>query len=584
LNKKVGEKFMDDLIIKNGTVFDPINNIDGEKMDIAIKNGKIVEKADSNAKVIDASQMIVMPGGVDLHAHIAGSKVNSGRLFRPEDHRNEVYSRTTTTRAGVGHSVPSTWTTGYRYVNMGYTFAAEPAVPPLKARHTHEELRDTPIIDKMCFPLFGNNWFVMECIANDDLDMLSAYIAWMLKATKGYAIKIVCPGGSEAFSWGKTVNSLDDLVPSFEVTPRQIIRYLAQANEKLGLPHSIHLHTVCLGQPGNVEVTLESLKAVEDIKVNGNGNNARNEVVHLTHIQFHSYGGTGWRDFSSGAAEIADYLNKHPHVSFDLGQIMFGDTTTMTGDSAMEYSLYKLTHNKWLNGDVEFECGSGVVPFNYSRKSPINAVQWTIGMEYALLVENPWRMVLTTDHPNGGPFTTYPGLISWLMSKKARDGILKSAHKNATSASTLSDIDRELSFYEIAIMTRAAAARLLALKNKGHLGIGADADVAVYKFDPALNPSDNHVAIQKAFSNTAYTIKDGEVVAKDGKILASPEGRTFWLDIKIPAELENALLPVLEQKFRSYYTIQLSNYPVVLDYLPRSTPIQMDVTQNFSST
>jgi len=571
------------LLIKNGTVFDPTNEIDGEKMDIAIQDGKIVEKVSKDAKIIDASHMIVMPGGVDLHAHIAGSKVNGGRIFRPEDHRNEVYMHSATTRAGVGHSVPSTFTAGYRYVNMGYTTVMEPAVPPLKARHTHEELRDTPIIDKACFPLFGNNWFVLECIANDDLDMLAAFIAWMLKATKGYAIKIVNPGGSEAWSWGKNVDSLDDPVPSFNVTPRQIIRYLAQANEKLGLPHPIHLHTVRLGQPGNVDITIETMEALKDIKVAGNGNGGRTEVLHMTHLQFHSYGGTGWRDFGSGAADIADYLNKNPHVTFDLGQIMFGDTTTMTADGPMEYSLYKLTHNKWMNGDVELECGSGIVPFTYSRKNPVNAIQWTIGMEYALLIENPWRVVLTTDHPNGGPFTTYPGLISWLMSKKARDNILKGTHKKATSASTLSDIDRELTFYEIAILTRAAAARLLGLKNKGHLGLGADADVAIYNFDPSSTPSENHVAIQKAFSNTAYTIKDGEVVAKDGRILASPEGRTFWLDLKIPLELENALLPILEQKFRNYYTIQLSNYPVELDYLPRSTPIQLDVTQNFSS-
>ena len=35
---------MTELLIKNGFVYDPINGINGEKMDIAIKNGKIVEK------------------------------------------------------------------------------------------------------------------------------------------------------------------------------------------------------------------------------------------------------------------------------------------------------------------------------------------------------------------------------------------------------------------------------------------------------------------------------------------------------------------------------------------------------------
>ena len=36
---------MTELFIKNGFVFDPINKINGEKMDIAIKDGKIVEKS-----------------------------------------------------------------------------------------------------------------------------------------------------------------------------------------------------------------------------------------------------------------------------------------------------------------------------------------------------------------------------------------------------------------------------------------------------------------------------------------------------------------------------------------------------------
>jgi len=98
------------LLIKNGFIYDPLNNIDGEKMDIAVQEGKIVDKA-GNAEVIDASGMVVMPGGVDLHSHIAGAKVNAGRLLRPEDHYKDVEAKTETTRSGVGYSIPSTFTT-----------------------------------------------------------------------------------------------------------------------------------------------------------------------------------------------------------------------------------------------------------------------------------------------------------------------------------------------------------------------------------------------------------------------------------------------------------------------------------------
>jgi len=189
-------------IIKNGIVYDPLNNIDGEQKDICIKDGKIVDSVSADANVIDASGQIIMPGGVDPHTHIAGAKVNVGRMIRPEDSKKDVVGRTAGQRAGSGFSVPSTFMTGYRYAQMGYTTAMEAAMPPLLARHTHEEFHDTPIIDHAAYPLFGNNWFIMQYLKEGDLDKTAAYASWLLRATKGYTIKIVNPAGTEAWAWG----------------------------------------------------------------------------------------------------------------------------------------------------------------------------------------------------------------------------------------------------------------------------------------------------------------------------------------------------------------------------------------------
>jgi formylmethanofuran dehydrogenase subunit A len=212
-----------EISILNAIVFDPLNNIEGEKLDIHIRNGKIVESVGRKARKINASGKTMMPGGVDIHSHIAGSKVNTGRLLRPEDHRKDVEIKTKRTHSGVGYSIPSTRTTGYRYTKMGYTTVFEPATPPLKTRHTHEELDSTPIIDKGCFPLLGNNWFIMEYLRDGRLDECAAFVAWMLKATKGYAIKIVDPGGVEVWGWGKFIKKLDDPIPHFYITPREIV-------------------------------------------------------------------------------------------------------------------------------------------------------------------------------------------------------------------------------------------------------------------------------------------------------------------------------------------------------------------------
>ncbi|MEM2921118.1 MAG: formylmethanofuran dehydrogenase subunit A, partial [Candidatus Bathyarchaeia archaeon] len=306
------------LLIKNGVVYDPLNNVDGEKMDIVVSEGKIVDDSpSSNVETIDASGMIVMPGGVDIHAHIAGPDVNAGRLLRPEDHFRDVEVKTRVTRSGVGRSVPSTFTTGYRYSRMGYTTVMTPSMPPLEARHTHDELNDTPMIDKGAYPLLGDWWFVLEYLSRGQLEDCAAHVAWIMKATRGYAIKLVNPGGLETWGFGRNLHSIDDQVPYFNITPREIIRGLCQVNRMLGLPHTIHVHTNNLGKPGNYATTLDTLKCVKDLAQDDK------PVIHVTHCQFSAFTGSDWMNMGSGAENIARYINRHSHATIDMGQVIF---------------------------------------------------------------------------------------------------------------------------------------------------------------------------------------------------------------------------------------------------------------------
>jgi formylmethanofuran dehydrogenase subunit A len=537
------------LRITNGEVYDPRNGINGQKLDIWVEGGKVVAVGGNPSQqppeeVIDASGAIIMPGGVDIHAHIAGGKVNLGRKMRPEDHRGDIVPRTEMTRSGVGYSVPSTFVTGYRYAGMGYTTVMEAAVPPLAARHTHGELADMPIIDKGCYPLMGANHFVLKCIERKEAEKLKAFVSWLLKATKGYAIKIVNPCGVESWKWGKDVESIDDQAADYAVTPRQLLLSMAKAHEELGLPHSIHVHCNNLGTPGNYKTTLETMKAVEGRK------------IHITHTQFNSYGGTNWGDFCSKAPEIAEYINEHKNVTLDVGQVVFGDTTTMTADGPWQYRLYKLSGNKWANTDIEMETGTGVVPYTFKKGSLVNAVQWAIGLELLLLIKDPWRVFLTTDHPNAGPFMFYPQVIKLLMNKDFREEKLAELPKRVREKTLLAEINREYSLYEIAIITRAGTAKALGLTNKGHLGIGADADIAIYSKDD----------VERMFSSALYVLKAGEVVVKNGKVVKDCYGKTFYVD---PPQ-EDWIEHEIREDFDKFYTVSFQNYPVQMKYLPKS--------------
>lgn len=577
------------MIIKNGYVFDPLNDIDGDIKDIFIRNGKVVgdlSGAEARAaKVIDARGMTVMPGGVDSHSHVAGAKVNAGRLMRPEDHYKSVRPKTALTHSGSGYSVPSVYKQGYDYAAMGYTTVFEAAMPPLEARHTHEEMRATPILDMGAYLVLGNNWFIMRYLRDGDVEKAAAYTAWMLRTHKGYGIKCVNPAGVENWGWAQNVHSLDEPNIHFEITAREMIRGLGEVNELLGLPNSLHLHTNNLGHPGNWEITCNSLQILDGLEPRNKTDVQwaetkmdahRRQTVYLAHAQFSSFGGTSWRDFCSGAKSVADYVNKVDHVVIDNGAVPFGPGTAMTGDGPAIHDLYMLSGQKWSNTDVELECGSGVIPWLYLKSSPINSVQWAMGLELLLLIKDPWKTIMTTDHPNGGLFVQYPDVIAWLMSKKAREETMKGCHAWASARSSLAGIDREMSLSEIAIVTRANQARTIGMANrKGHLGIGADGDVAVYDLDPTRLDVNDYAKIKLAFSKAEYTVKDGEIIAHRGEILQVPDGRRFYSTPFVDEAVEKEMLADVKEWFK-YYTIGFANYPVPDKYLKNPVPIQVN--------
>jgi len=529
--------------IKGGRVYDPLHGLNGVVKDLCVEDGKIVQECHGAAEVIDATNLVILPGGVDIHTHIASPAVNAARGLRPEDHRLLCCPRKPGLRSGVGFTVPSTFTTGYLYAQLGYTTVMEAATPPIGTRHTHEELNDIPMVDKGCYLLMGNNEFILQYLKSGDLEKIKRYVAWLLHSLKGFGLKLVNPGGVEQWKYGKDVEGLDEKVNHFDVTPRQILQALTWVNEELGLPHSIHIHANRLGVPGNYQVTLETMRALEGKR------------VHMAHVQFHSYGGEDYVSFTSKAKEMADYINGHPNVTVDVGQVVFGDATTITADGPWQYRLHKLTKNKWYNLDVEVETGSGIVPYTYREKNYVNALQWAIGLETFLLIKDPWRVFLSTDHPNGGPFLYYPWIIKLLMDAEFRSQMLKRVHKRVLSHTMLPHLSREYSLYEIAIITRAGPARALGLRNKGHLGPGADADIAIY-----AEAKDK----EEMFERAAYVLKDGQIVVRDGEVIQSCAGRTIFADV--PGD--DDLLTELRDQFEKYYTVEIGNFPIPLEDLP----------------
>jgi formylmethanofuran dehydrogenase subunit A len=534
------------LLIRNGTIHDPANGVDGAVRDVWIENGRIIESpADPGirpTRTIDATGLIVMPGGVDMHCHIAGPKVNSARKLLPEhQRRSRPVARANGLRSGIASNVPTTFATGYLYAGLGYTTAFDAAIPPLAARHAHEEFIDTPVIDKGIYILAGNNQYVLQQLKANQPQLIRAYLGWLLNATKGYAIKAVNPGGVEVWkSRGLgNVAGIDDRVDYFDVTPRQIITGLSSAVDDLRLPHALHIHCNNLGMPGNWSTTLDTMQALDGHR------------GHLTHIQFHSYDGNpdDQATFGSRVTQLADYVNAHSNLTVDVGQVMFGQTCSMTGDGPLGYYLHRVTGGKWFSGDIEQEAGCGIVPIEYKQKSLVHSLQWAIGLEWYLLVNDPWRIAMSTDHPNGASFLAYPQIIALLMDRSRRSDMLAQLPPGLRARCVLPELTREYTLNEIAIITRAAPARILGLRHKGHLGTGADADVTLYS--PGAD-------IERMFELPRYVIKAGEVLVDDGELRQSIDGAT----LHVSPSYDDGAIPSIRDWFESRYTVQFANYPV----------------------
>ena len=94
-------------------------------------------------------------------------------------------------------------------------------------------------------------------------------------------------GESETFE-------LDDVVPQYGVSSREILKSLNIANENLKIPHPVHVHCNNLGMAGNINSILNTIDASEGRR------------MHLAHIQFYGYGNKGKKGFSSCALELAE--------------------------------------------------------------------------------------------------------------------------------------------------------------------------------------------------------------------------------------------------------------------------------------
>ena len=354
------------------------------------------------------------------------------------------------------------------------------------------------------------------------------YVGWTLDVTRALGIKVVNAGGAMAFKSNVRSFSFDDVVPDYGVTSRQIVKALQRAVHELGVPHPLHVHCNNLGLAGSADTALATIAAAEDLP------------LHLAHLQFYAYDKEGERGFSSAGARLAEAVNATKQVTIDVGQVMFGPTVTISSDVLRQFNARTQARpNKWMMFESDAN-GFGIVPYDYRADDFYNSIQWAIGLELFLLITDPWRVFFTTDHPNGAPFTTYPDILALLMHHDLRAEWIAKLPPQAMAMTTLPSIAREYTLSEIAIMTRAAPAKLLGLTDRGHLGTGMLADIAVYDRKPDT---------AAMFRDAALVFKNGELVVRDGRVVSQRFGRALTVRPEHDRAIDRRMRNYFDERF-----------------------------------
>jgi len=548
--------------LENGSIYDPDQNCHGDIGNLFIEDGSIIADPGPGAHfdaVYDLSGKVVMAGAIDIHTHIAGGNLNTARMLLPEQHRSHMARRL---QHPFSTAKWSSTDTGYSYARMGYTTAVEPAMLPVNAMDVHLQMADIPILDTAALTILGNDDLLLRLMREGaSQNQINDYVAWTLNATRGLGLKVINAGGANAFKSNVRQFTLDDIVPDYGVSSRQILQTLQTATCQLGMPHPVHVHCNNLGIPGNVDTIVNTMEAAQGLP------------MHLAHVQFYAYGQEGAKGFSSAAAQLLEAFHRHPNITMDVGQVMFGQTVTISGDVIAQFSRrHDASPSKYVMWDAETEGSGGVVPYRYREASFVNTLQWAIGLELFLLNEAPERLFFTTDHPNGAPFTAYPELLRLLMDADYRQYCMSLVNQEALALTLLPELKREFSLSEVAVMTRSAAAKLLGLHDRGHLAPGAIADIAVYdpaKYSKAIIGNQAKTDYQAMFSDAALLFKNGQLVVQEGVVINKLTG----LAQIITPHYDSKITHTVQNYFDRFYSLKLSNFGVDeadFDYLKQA--------------
>ena len=550
---------MDRLIIKNGVVFDPINNIDGEIKDILIESGKIVEKFsnETDVKEINAKGKTVIPSAVDIHTHVASQQVNWARLLGTNNNKFKEIWRGLTLR-----------NIAKNYISNGYTFILEANVFPSLAKQTIFDFTQLPVLDKAMLLNISNFWPLELEFQRGKIDDMAIFLSDLLSKTYGFGIKIYNPFENENWNFRELREDISQMGRLYNFSALDVYENAVKCVETLGLPHSTHAHIEGyeneIGKR-NLVTVLEKIKSL-DIKASQNTDSdlKRNQILHIAHANSYSFDGNN--------ENLINFLNQNQNFDIDVGFVGFNQINpVITSDRRLINSMLTEDINenprKLISSAVEFEGDSFITMRNLSKENYQDCVLWANALDLALNVGNKFQVSFSLNFPNYANISDIPKIATWLLSVDARENFMKDMNNDFLKNNPLSNNDKVLIFSEFVCLTRVSPAKSLGLANiKGNLGLGADGDLNILDINiKEMDISKQHEELRSALSNMDYVIKSGTIVKKQKKFNFNLNGSIFWSRGKSEIKEKDFIMSKKKDFYQKYSSVFYDSYKVSID-------------------
>ena len=540
---------MDRLIIKNGLVFDPLNNIEGEIKDILIESSKIVEKFsnETDVKEINADGKTVIPSALDIHTHVASQQVNWARLLGTNINKfNEIWQGLTLKNIAKN------------YISNGYTFIIEANVFPSLAKQTIFNFKQLPVLDKAMLLNISNYWPLELEFQRGKIEDMAIFLSDLLSKTYGFGIKIYNPFENENWNLKELREDISQSGRLYNFSALDIYENTVKCVETLALPHSTHVHIDGYENEignRNLITVLEKIKSL-DIKTKQeiDSNLNREQILHIAHANSYNYDGNN--------QNLIKFLNENQNFDIDVSFIGFNQINpTITSDRRLINSI--LTENindnpnKLISSAVEFEGDSFVFFRNLKKSDYIICNLWANALDLALNVKNKFQVSFSLNFPNYANISDIPEIATWLISKTAREKFMENMNKDFIKNNPIFHNEKELSFSEYICLTRVSPAKSLGIANiKGNLGLGADGDLNILNINiEELDISKKYGELKKALSNIDYVIKTGKIVKKESELNLDLNGSIFWSSGRVKMKERDFIMTKKKDFYQKYYSI-----------------------------